>query len=156
VGLACGFYLNELLLALLPRLDPCPELFDAYAACLAALSEERSPAGWLRWFEYRLLRQLGEITSWQFSNESGLQASYVLDDDGQWLESTLHHAVRGELIGSIARGDCDAIEQVKQKPLQDIFRSRLEHLLGGRRLHSRDMLEVYRTKRSSRHKGGAG
>ena len=38
-GLMCGFYLNELLLRLLPRDDPHEGLFDAYAESLKALSE---------------------------------------------------------------------------------------------------------------------
>ena len=36
-----GFYANELLLKLLPRNDPHPVLFDAYAALLARLSMTR-------------------------------------------------------------------------------------------------------------------
>src|ERR1051326_3923159 len=35
-----GWYLNELLLRLLPRRDPHPEVFDDYAAALAALGGE--------------------------------------------------------------------------------------------------------------------
>src|SRR5207344_416575 len=34
-GLMCGFYLNELILRLLPREDPHEALFDAYAEALA-------------------------------------------------------------------------------------------------------------------------
>lgn len=37
-GLMCGFYLNELLLRLLPRDDPHETLFDFYAEALRALS----------------------------------------------------------------------------------------------------------------------
>src|SRR4249920_914619 len=33
-ALLCGFYLNELLLKLLPREDPHPELYDEYHAAL--------------------------------------------------------------------------------------------------------------------------
>ena len=57
-GLMCGFYVNELLLRLLPRDDPHEELFDAYADALAGLaSQEVSPV--LRSFERRLLAELG-------------------------------------------------------------------------------------------------
>ncbi|TAK82308.1 MAG: DNA repair protein RecO [Betaproteobacteria bacterium] len=58
-GLMCGFYLNELLLRLLPRDDPHERLFDAYAESLQQLSRgEPSPAV-LRGFEKRLLGELG-------------------------------------------------------------------------------------------------
>ena len=57
-GLMCGFYLNELLLRLLPRDDPHEDLFDAYGEALASLSTgELAPV--LRAFEKRLLRELG-------------------------------------------------------------------------------------------------
>src|ERR1700686_1730971 len=37
-ALLCGFYLNELLLKLLPREDPHPQLYHAYEATLARLA----------------------------------------------------------------------------------------------------------------------
>jgi DNA repair protein RecO (recombination protein O) len=58
-GLMCGFYLNELLLRLLPREDPHEELFDAYAEALARLSAAESFPPVLRRFEKRLLGELG-------------------------------------------------------------------------------------------------
>jgi len=58
-ALMCGFYLNELLLRLLPREDPHESLFDAYAASLEELSTGRSQAPVLRSFERRLLAELG-------------------------------------------------------------------------------------------------
>jgi DNA repair protein RecO (recombination protein O) len=58
-GLMCGFYLNELLLRLLPRDDPHEALFDRYAQALADLSQTSSYAAALRGFEKRLLAELG-------------------------------------------------------------------------------------------------
>jgi DNA repair protein RecO (recombination protein O) len=58
-GLMCGFYLNELLLRLLPREDPHENLFDAYASALGSLSAGSSHAPVLRSFERRLLAELG-------------------------------------------------------------------------------------------------
>jgi DNA repair protein RecO (recombination protein O) len=57
-GLMCGFYLNELLLRLLPRDDPHEALFDIYAGALSRLCHDSSPAV-LRSFEKRLLAELG-------------------------------------------------------------------------------------------------
>ena len=58
-GLMCGFYLNELLLRLLPREDPHEALFDRYSEALASLSRNESFAAVLRSFEKRLLGELG-------------------------------------------------------------------------------------------------
>lgn len=57
-GLMCGFYVNELLLRLLPRDDPHETLFDAYAEALGGLAARDVPAV-LRGFEKRLLGELG-------------------------------------------------------------------------------------------------
>jgi DNA repair protein RecO (recombination protein O) len=57
--LMCGFYVNELLLRLLPREDAHEALFDAYAGAVAGLAAGAEPAGLLRGFELRLLRELG-------------------------------------------------------------------------------------------------
>jgi DNA repair protein RecO (recombination protein O) len=57
-GLMCGFYLNELLLRLLPRDDPHESLFDAYAEALGGLASQEVSVV-LRGFEKRLLAELG-------------------------------------------------------------------------------------------------
>src|SRR3954470_11835324 len=58
-GLMCGFYVNELMLRLLPRDDPHEALFDAYGEALARLSGAGDVSGVLRAFEKRLLAELG-------------------------------------------------------------------------------------------------
>ncbi len=59
-ALFCAFYLNELLLRLLPRDDPYPEIFADYQTALQALepSDSNVPVI-LRRFEKRLLDHLG-------------------------------------------------------------------------------------------------
>lgn len=59
MALMCGFYVNELLLRLLPREDAHEALFDAYAVAVARLGAGEEPAGLLRGFELRMLRELG-------------------------------------------------------------------------------------------------
>lgn len=58
-ALLCGFYLNELLLKLVPREDPHPRLYATYDTALRELagSEEQAPI--LRRFELELLAELG-------------------------------------------------------------------------------------------------
>jgi DNA repair protein RecO (recombination protein O) len=65
-ALLCGFYLNELLLKLLPREDPHPGLFAHYEDALRALAADAPPAAQaviLRRFELRLLAELGYALS---------------------------------------------------------------------------------------------
>ncbi|RYY97184.1 MAG: DNA repair protein RecO, partial [Comamonadaceae bacterium] len=60
-ALLSGYYLNELLLRLLARDDPHPQLFDAYANTVRVLASDDihtlQPA--LRAFELLLLREIG-------------------------------------------------------------------------------------------------
>ena len=53
-----GFYLNELLMKLLAREDPHPDLWDAYADTLSHLGADQE-ADALRAFELRLLQEIG-------------------------------------------------------------------------------------------------
>jgi len=56
----CGLYLNELVIRLLPRDDPHPEVFSTYAQALERLrGGERTHAWALRRFERDLLADLG-------------------------------------------------------------------------------------------------
>ncbi len=55
----CGFYLNELMLRLLPREDAHDALFEAYAEALDRLARGAVAAPVLRNFEKRLLKELG-------------------------------------------------------------------------------------------------
>ncbi len=58
--LAAGFYLSELCLRLLARMDPVPEIHAAYGAALQALSSATEPEdAALRRFERDLLAALG-------------------------------------------------------------------------------------------------
>ena len=94
IGLMCGFYINELLLRLLPRDDPHEALFDAYGEALARLAAGASlaplevgaaQAAILRGFERRMLAELGYAP--------------VLDRDavnGAQIDATKHYAYEAE------------------------------------------------------------
>lgn len=62
-ALFSGFYLNELLMKLLARHDPHPQLFDVYAATLPLLGAEDDGAvqAALRAFELTLLKEVGVL-----------------------------------------------------------------------------------------------
>ncbi len=58
-GLLSGYYVNELLLNLLHRHDPQPEVFAAYRDTIGLLAASAAPAVPLRRFELELLALLG-------------------------------------------------------------------------------------------------
>jgi DNA repair protein RecO (recombination protein O) len=64
-ALLSGYYVNELLLRLLARDDPHPQLFDAYAGAVGVLASEHGDAlePALRAFELVLLREIGLLPS---------------------------------------------------------------------------------------------
>src|SRR6266540_2232203 len=70
-ALLCGFYLNELLLKLLPREDPHPQLYRDYEAALADLAAGDAQAPLLRFFELDLIAALGYALSLTHETESG-------------------------------------------------------------------------------------
>ncbi len=70
--LLLGYYLNELLLKMLPREDAHSALFDAYAAALNALAAGAADAPELRRFEKTLLKELGYGLTLDVEMETGL------------------------------------------------------------------------------------
>jgi DNA repair protein RecO (recombination protein O) len=68
--LLSAYYLNELLLRLLPRHDPHPGIFDVYEQSLRTLGGHEEPA--LRIFEKRLLVELGYGLMLDREADSGL------------------------------------------------------------------------------------
>ncbi len=70
-ALMCGFYLNELLLKLLPPDDPHERLYDRYVTTLAELSAGTDPEPILRHFELDLLSELGYAQTLSHLSEGG-------------------------------------------------------------------------------------
>lgn len=69
--LLLGYYLNELLLKMLPREDAHSALFDAYAEALRALAGGGADAPELRRFEKTLLKELGYGLTLDIEVDSG-------------------------------------------------------------------------------------
>jgi DNA repair protein RecO (recombination protein O) len=106
-ALLLGYYLNELLLKLLPREDAHTALFDAYAAALAALARGAIETAELRRFEKTLLRELGY----------GL----VLDHDvhGGMVEAQLRYRYQAER-GPVPADESESGLAVSGKTLLDL------------------------------------
>ncbi|MBV8504035.1 MAG: DNA repair protein RecO [Paucibacter sp.] len=154
-ALFSGYYLNELLMKLLGRQDPHPELFDLYAETLAELhsAEEPQAQAALRAFELRLLFILGLLpdlslaTLTQEPVKAGhryavsAQAGVIMapgDDLAQLDGATLVQLQAALLHGSGAalRHAC----QTALQPLRAVLRSLLLYHLGGQPLRTRQLM----------------
>ena len=79
-ALYCGMYLNELLIRLLHRGDPQPEVFARYRQVLADLASGSSPQPVLRIFEKHLLEEIGY----------GLILNHEQDTDAQIRDDAMY------------------------------------------------------------------
>lgn len=147
-----GFYLNELLLRLAPRLDPHPGLYAAYATTRERLrghGGDRTGLGWiLRRFERDLLDELGFGLSFEADGDGAAidpAARYLLDpehgprrllsDRGQGERDS---AATGRALLALA-GD-EKPEDEDLASLRRALRPVLAHHLGGRGLKSWELM----------------
>jgi DNA repair protein RecO (recombination protein O) len=79
--LACAYYLNELLVRLLPRAQAQPTLFAHYALALSQLAADAPAEPTLRSFELQLLEGLGLMPDLAACDSEGA----VIDVDQQYL-----------------------------------------------------------------------
>jgi DNA repair protein RecO (recombination protein O) len=144
-GVMCGFYLNELLLRLLPREDPHEQLFAAYAASLAQLAGGADRAAVLRAFERRLLVELGYAPLLERDAASGApidpERRYAYDPergplaaDGAGGDAT----VQGQTLLDIARDDYR--RSATRQEARELLRGLIALRLGGQTLHTREVL----------------
>ena len=145
--LICGFYLNELMLKLTARDDPHEGLYLDYEAALAALRDGVAPGPVLRKFERRMLAELG----------------YALllthDVHGSPLvpaEEYVYLLERGPMRALKAPGDASApslsgrslldmerddySQPLTLQQARTLMRYVINHYLGGKTLHSRQLL----------------
>lgn len=161
-ALLSAFYLNELLLKLATREDPHESLFDAYAATIVSLASlppenktARELAPVLRRFEVTLLRELGYAL--QLHDEA--QSHEPIRADGEYFyliergpvsaRSVAPHSaadcglrLKGKTLVDMACGDYrDAQTQLQSKQL---MRMMINHLLGDKILHTRQLIREMR------------
>jgi DNA repair protein RecO (recombination protein O) len=147
-ALMCGFYLNELLLRLLPREDPHENLFSAYELTLRRLAEGAQAEPALRRFEKYLLQELGYAVPLGIEADSGKPVEpeglyyYAIErgplqaDAAEADENRLE--LRGRtLLDMVADDYSDALTLQQSKLL---MRTLISHYLGDRPLHSRQLL----------------
>ena len=144
-GLMCGFYLNELLLRLLPRDDPHEALFDAYAESLKALSEGVPQSSVLRGFEKRLLAELGYAPLLERDAASGAPIEpgrrYVYEPDRGPMpsrNSSSELSVSGQTLLDLAAGQYERPETREEARM--LLRALIGQRLHGQVLHTRAVL----------------
>jgi DNA repair protein RecO (recombination protein O) len=153
-GLMCGFYLNELILRLLPRDDAHEALFDAYADSLGRLGRGEPTAGVLRGFEKRLLAELGYAMLLDRDAASGAPidpAMHYLYDPERGPLLVVGNAVgnssgalggemvvRGSTLLDLDRDDFGSAETLHQS--RSLMRALIGQRLHGQTLHTRSVL----------------
>jgi len=150
LGLMCGFYLNELLLRLLPREDAHEGLFDAYAEAVARLAGDGEPAALLRGFELRLLSELGYAPPLDRDAASGspvqpeLRYAYAPERGPLAVNGAARSAegedlvVDGQTLLDMTRNDYARPETREQA--RRLMRRLIAVRLAGQELHTRQML----------------
>ena len=142
-GMMCGFYLNELVLRLLPREDPHEALFDAYAEALSRLSASESFPVVLRSFEKRLLAELGYAPLLDREAVSGApiepSGSYAYEPDrGPVRANHGDIIVSGQTLLDLAADDYRRSETRDQA--RYLMRALIGQRLHGQVLHTRAVL----------------
>jgi DNA repair protein RecO (recombination protein O) len=142
-GLMCGFYLNELILRLLPREDPHEALYDAYGDALARLSAGDAFPAVLRSFEKRLLAELGYAPVLDRDASTGgpiePAGSYVYEPDrGPVRASHGDLLVSGRTLLDLAADDYSRSET--RDEARYLMRALIGQRLHGQVLHTRSVL----------------
>jgi DNA repair protein RecO (recombination protein O) len=151
-ALVCGFYLNELLLKLLPREDPHPKLFAVYQSALEALAARAEQAALLRRFEVELLAELGYALPLAQEADTGAAVDpqaryhYIYDRGprraaGGIAAEPRRHAplVRGTTLIALAQRrfpDAETAAEAKR-----LMRDILDHYLEARGVESRRVVQ---------------
>jgi DNA repair protein RecO (recombination protein O) len=139
-----GFYLNELLVRLLPEMDAHNDLFSLYESSIQSLHQQLDIEPVLRCFEFRLLLELGYAIS--FTEDAihhhpiKKNARYLCDLEQGFIE--VDSTVNGMIIGG---EDLLLIEQnnyslpATRRAAKNLTRYLLKPLLGKRPLKSREL-----------------
>ena len=141
-ALMCGFYLNELLLRLLPREDPHDALFARYRDALQQLASRDDSAPVLRSFERALLKELGYAMALERDSASGSAIdpakTYRYDPERGPIEAgdpASESVVSGRTLLDMARDDYS--DPLTQQQAKALMRTLLNHRLEYQPLKSR-------------------
>lgn len=142
-ALMCGFYLNELMLRLLPREDPHDALFDYYGQTLRTLSTSTAYATTLRRFELKMLQEMGYAVPLALDESNhpiaaDRQYTYLPERGACQPQTQNGVQLSGNTLIDMAQ-DNYADTQTQQQSKQ-LMRMLLAHYLGDKPLHTRQLL----------------
>jgi DNA repair protein RecO (recombination protein O) len=145
-SLFSAFYLNEILMRLLPREEVQHDVFVAYSEALGGLAEGGDSASLLRAFECALLHGLGFGIDFGHDSERGepvLAAfNYDFHPERGFFRSASRTALSGSLLQQLAAGNF--VGQEVAAAAKRINRLALAKLLGNKPLKSRELFLVAR------------
>nr|AMK59323.1 DNA repair protein RecO [uncultured bacterium UPO53] len=141
-ALFSAFYLNEILVRLLPREETQTALFVSYADTLGRLAERDDPAALLRRFESGLLDTLGYGIDFGHDSDSGEPVDPAFGYDFHPERGFTRRQAAGALVGGdvllqLAAGDFSS--PAAAQAAKRINRLALARLLGNRPLKSREL-----------------
>lgn len=137
--LFCGFYLNEILLRLLPSEDEYPELFECYSVAMTQLAAGEPIEVCLRLFEKRLLDSLGyglNLLS-EGHSELAICTDKYYRYDAQTGLSLTANAEKGVLGGAILALSCESLNAEQARAVSPLMRVAIQQYLGSKPLNSR-------------------
>lgn len=145
--LMAAFYMNELLLRLLPRQDPHPHLYDVYAHTLGALGGSQ-PAAALRLFELQLLAAVGyglnltQAVPGGAAVQGNVDYLYDLDAGPRMAEGRRGPgvAITGRALLALQAGALDDADDLKAA--KRLLAAALERHLEGRPLKSSGVMRA--------------
>ncbi len=142
-GLMSAFYLNELIMRLIAREDPCPEVFDEYERALRQIATGTELESTLRRFEWTLMRETGvapDLTTDAAGKaiEAGKHYHWI-PNGGFALSEPTDNSVSGETLTGLAANQFDN-DRIRQQA-KHLTRRIMTHCLDGWQLSTRKIMQ---------------
>ncbi len=157
-----GFYMNELMVRLLPENIPCEMLFYLYQTSIQALNEQQEIEPILRRFEMRLLEELGLSLDFSVLEHDPSCLANMIEDvehgdyehpniatiNGKWQFIPQYGFVAAQIGVNYPHYDQDDLQKIANDDLTDkkalltfkrLMRQVLQVYLGNKPLHSRKL-----------------
>nr|WP_256435574.1 DNA repair protein RecO C-terminal domain-containing protein [Aliikangiella sp. G2MR2-5] len=149
--MACGFYLNELLLRALPKSQEFPIVFNAYIEALFEVIGGDALAAALRKFEIQLITELGIAPDWEFDTDSqpiqplknyrfvAEEGFQVAENESVYIKSqnlTDYSMFSGKYIRALAEGH---FTEDNLRACRGLMRELLRQVIGNKPLQSRKL-----------------
>ena len=142
-ALVCGFYLNELIMRLVPKDDPYPKLYDFYNNTIQELTSNKFLSVTLRRFELRLLQELGYQVPLNKDIHGGIidpdKKYFYQVESGPSFNRTFNDQipVAGKTLLDMAADNYEDIKTERQS--KQLMRYLINHYIGDKPLHSKQL-----------------